>query len=782
LVMKIAKEFGVGISGKYQDTYSDLVYYLRLINGQENLYLGSTFVVPTSGKLIISMIPNSGLIEDKNYTLVIKNEQNVDSDGNVIDVEINVLVKGYTFTAALEKASYNLGEDVKITGSYEDTIPLYFYVEGSNIPFMNIQRQGDYVDSDYKVTENYYPYSGFKEKSSGTDWTYTIYSDLMTGGYNKDGKTDIRDIWNPGTYTIYISTVAPSSTPVKDTSGNVLYYDYKNHTYTASEKAAISAGGKVLTLTLTQPSIQITDLQKEVEKNKYIKVNIDAFGTDKISIYVIGQNKYAYINGDNTPVYSLKSSSDMYLYDWFDVASGKDKSVMNVLKRWGPTDFVDESQVDTITIEGETYSTAGTIDNLIVENTDGTYSAYIYIPESGWDYGQYYVVAQHPMADGIFNTTAYDFDEDHSYVYYNMLQFEIIRDIAENGTVLMSEAQTVIKDLMYNTFGVSSTLWPGTDFSASAVYSNIEYAIFGSDYTGATSWIDIVNDYGTYVDNLSRTSGYTSGLNVYTNGSLAFNVPAVNNKEAANKLLAAITAGNDAKDQRDFWVVPVADVTDTITGVNESYKQGETITILVTNTEDIAGATLEANTFDVNAENLNYIQSFAVEKTKNGDYYNLKLTLDTTEVPVGEYSIIIKDTSDDVVKVYSTKIVEKSNTPVVEVTVSISGATALKVGETTLLTAKNSDGSTAKFAWKSSDASVASVDDNGNVKGLKAGTVTITVTNTVTGKSASKTITVSQEVIPDTPVTPETPTSPGFGILAALAGLGAVAAVVLRRK
>ena len=26
---KIAKEFGVGISGKYQDTYEDLVYYLR---------------------------------------------------------------------------------------------------------------------------------------------------------------------------------------------------------------------------------------------------------------------------------------------------------------------------------------------------------------------------------------------------------------------------------------------------------------------------------------------------------------------------------------------------------------------------------------------------------------------------------------------------------------------------------------------------------------------------------------------------------------------------------
>ena len=29
LVKKIAQEFGVGISGKYQDTYEDLVYYLR---------------------------------------------------------------------------------------------------------------------------------------------------------------------------------------------------------------------------------------------------------------------------------------------------------------------------------------------------------------------------------------------------------------------------------------------------------------------------------------------------------------------------------------------------------------------------------------------------------------------------------------------------------------------------------------------------------------------------------------------------------------------------------
>jgi len=122
-----------------------------------------------------------------------------------------------------------------------------------------------------------------------------------------------------------------------------------------------------------------------------------------------------------------------------------------------------------------------------------------------------------------------------------------------------------------------------------------------------------------------------------------------------------------------------------------------------------------------------------------------------------------------------TEIVEPIKPPV-EVTVSISGASLLNVGDTVLFTAKNSDGSSAKFKWNSSDPSVASVDENGNIKGLMEGTVTISVTNTETGMTASKTVTVVREI------TTDTPKSPGFGIIAALTGLGAVAVLNLRRK
>jgi len=112
-------------------------------------------------------------------------------------------------------------------------------------------------------------------------------------------------------------------------------------------------------------------------------------------------------------------------------------------------------------------------------------------------------------------------------------------------------------------------------------------------------------------------------------------------------------------------------------------------------------------------------------------------------------------------------------------TVSITGTSAVNVGDTVLFSATNSDGSSAKFSWKSSDDSVATVDENGNVIALKAGTATITVTNNNTGNTASKTITVVAKAEPEKQ---QTTKSPGFGILAVLSTLGAAYIFVLRRK
>jgi len=118
-----------------------------------------------------------------------------------------------------------------------------------------------------------------------------------------------------------------------------------------------------------------------------------------------------------------------------------------------------------------------------------------------------------------------------------------------------------------------------------------------------------------------------------------------------------------------------------------------------------------------------------------------------------------------------------TDTKPVDVSVEISGVSSMKVGDTTILKAANSDGSSAKFAWTSSDNSVATVDENGNVKAVKAGTVTITVTNNLTGKTASKTIIVGAKAAEPT----QTTKSP-FPVLGILAGIGVAGILVMRRK
>lgn len=100
---------------------------------------------------------------------------------------------------------------------------------------------------------------------------------------------------------------------------------------------------------------------------------------------------------------------------------------------------------------------------------------------------------------------------------------------------------------------------------------------------------------------------------------------------------------------------------------------------------------------------------------------------------------------------------------VVEVeSVSITGNNKVTVGSTIKLTAtvKPNDATNKNVTWKSSNTKVATVDKNGNVRGVNAGTVTITATSD-NGKESSKTITVEakkEEPKEETPTTPSNPT------------------------
>ena len=94
--------------------------------------------------------------------------------------------------------------------------------------------------------------------------------------------------------------------------------------------------------------------------------------------------------------------------------------------------------------------------------------------------------------------------------------------------------------------------------------------------------------------------------------------------------------------------------------------------------------------------------------------------------------------------------------------VSITGSSTVTVGSSIKLsvTLNPSDATNEKLTWTSSDTSIATVDENGRVKGLKAGTVTITVT-TENGKTATREITVKEKsTTPSNPSTPSEPSNP----------------------
>ncbi len=135
----------------------------------------------------------------------------------------------------------------------------------------------------------------------------------------------------------------------------------------------------------------------------------------------------------------------------------------------------------------------------------------------------------------------------------------------------------------------------------------------------------------------------------------------------------------------------------------------------------------------------------------------------------------------DMVFTYSAATQKLSTTSVTDITLNKTEGT-LAVGDTETLVATIAPaGATNKMVeWSSSDESVATVDENGKVTALKAGTATITVT-TKNGKTAMCTVTVKAEE-------KEEPASCGCGsaVAATASALGALlvagAVVVLFRK
>jgi hypothetical protein len=83
---------------------------------------------------------------------------------------------------------------------------------------------------------------------------------------------------------------------------------------------------------------------------------------------------------------------------------------------------------------------------------------------------------------------------------------------------------------------------------------------------------------------------------------------------------------------------------------------------------------------------------------------------------------------------------------VLQAVVVVSGATVLQVGTSTALTASTVSGADASYAWTTTDPAIATVDEQGMVKGVADGEVMLTATGSTTGASGALRLVVTSSV------------------------------------
>ena len=108
-----------------------------------------------------------------------------------------------------------------------------------------------------------------------------------------------------------------------------------------------------------------------------------------------------------------------------------------------------------------------------------------------------------------------------------------------------------------------------------------------------------------------------------------------------------------------------------------------------------------------------------------------------------EITVSSGDLSDSIIVIVKKDIIEKLD-------VSLA-ALSLDGGEEQKVTAKlpPSDAKDVSLSWKSADKEVATVDKDGNIKGVNTGETTVTVTDSVTGLSKDISVTVNGLELPD---------------------------------
>lgn len=202
-----------------------------------------------------------------------------------------------------------------------------------------------------------------------------------------------------------------------------------------------------------------------------------------------------------------------------------------------------------------------------------------------------------------------------------------------------------------------------------------------------------------------------------------------------------------------FYAVQTVEGGDDIISNEITVKVNENIlvkTITVSGaTEVVTGKTAQmtANVLPANA--INKAVDWKVDDTKVA-------TINASGVltAVREGNVTVTATAKDGSKVFGTAKVKVTGVPVVKVeSITLTGNTQIAKGATTQLTANVLPANAANkaVAWSVSDASIATVDSNGVVTGIKGGSVVVTAA-AVDGSNvkATTTVTVTEKI--DTPV------------------------------
>ena len=174
---------------------------------------------------------------------------------------------------------------------------------------------------------------------------------------------------------------------------------------------------------------------------------------------------------------------------------------------------------------------------------------------------------------------------------------------------------------------------------------------------------------------------------------------------------------------------------------------GVKMNVSVLNLEVGAQAILQATVQPDNASNKNVTWSSSDKSVATVDQKG-----EVTGLKVGKTTITVKTEEGNKTATCEVNVVKATVTPT---SVKIEPATlSVKVGATAQLTATvGPEGAPQDVSWTSSATSVATVDKNGKVTGVKAGTATITAKTTTGNKTATCKVTVTSSTVAVTGVT-----------------------------